>query len=192
MISKLELYVLGTINHKPSHGYELTKFFENIGLETITHISKPSIYNVLKRLEESGYLEGRYELDSDGPPKKVYSITQEGQQYFREQIRTFFFEYCPEAKEFWLVIRFIENNLTKNEFITLLKKKKKQIINHSEMMKEKKAKAIEDGIFNRLPFYLKPLSKMGKQIFELQKNTIDTLIKLANRPENSSTFIKED
>lgn len=190
MISKLELYALGIISHKPTHGYELIKFFENIGLETIADIKKASIYKVLKRLEEEGYLTGKYELDSEGPPKKVYSITEEGHEYFRDQIRTFFFEYCPEAREFWLVIRFIENNLTREEFISLLQKKKEQINKHQQMMQKNMNKALKDGIINSFPFYFKPLNKMGKQIFVLQKKTIDVLIKLAHKPENASTFLK--
>jgi len=192
MISKLELYALGIINHKPTHGYDLIRFFENIGLETLADIKKASIYKVLKRLEEEDYLTGKYELDSEGPPKKVYSITTAGREYFRKQIRTFFFEYCPESKEFWLVIRFIENNITKSEFISLMKKKKEQIKKHEEMMKEKKQNAIENGIFKNLPFYFKPLNKMGKQIFAIQIKTIENLIKLANKPENASTFLEEN
>lgn len=192
MVSTLELYVLGLISHKPMHGYKLAKFFMNIGIEAFFNIKKPSIYKTLSRLEDENYIEGEYKIEESKPPKKVYSITKQGEEYLREKLREFLFDSSTSIIEFWQALRFADNKLTKKEFINLLKTRKKQLEEHEENMKCKKEIAVEKGIIQKLPFYFEPLTEMGKKIHCIQKETIDKLIKLAKKPENSDIFIKED
>lgn len=191
MISKVELYTLGIISHKPMHGYELSNFFDDLGVEVINKMKKSSIYKVLRRLEKADYLTGKYEIESEGHPKKIFSVTKSGKDYFRKQIRTLLLENCPSGREFWMGIKFSHKNFTREEFISILQNKKEKVEKHAKRMLKKKEQAEKRGIIQKFPFYFQPLGRMGKQIHDIQKETIDKLIELARKSENSDTFIKE-
>lgn len=76
----LELCVLSQLLEKDEYGYELT---ETISSEM--SITAGTLYLVLKRLKDSGYLTTYLVESTGGPARKYYHITEKGRQYQKEQ-----------------------------------------------------------------------------------------------------------
>ncbi|MGM0365139.1 MAG: helix-turn-helix transcriptional regulator [Actinomycetota bacterium] len=62
---------------KPSHGYELSERYSELGF-TEAESDPGAIYRNLRLLEKEGFIKARWETKGQGPAKKVYSITAEG------------------------------------------------------------------------------------------------------------------
>jgi len=73
--------LLGLLEQRPRHGYELHAAFEAVvGGEEIWDIKPAQVYTTLSRLKESG-LVAEQSLEQDGgPEKRIYKITAEGRQ----------------------------------------------------------------------------------------------------------------
>lgn len=69
----LELCVLSTLSHKDCYGYELVQ-----ALSHDIKISEGTIYPLLRRLKQDGYVETYLQESSGGPPRKYYRLTADG------------------------------------------------------------------------------------------------------------------
>lgn len=82
-----ELLMLQLLDKKPSHGYEIIRFFKEdapVNLEAGAN----RIYPSLEKLRKSGLLD--LEVDkrvSDKKPRKVYSLTEGGHRHLLEEIK---------------------------------------------------------------------------------------------------------
>jgi len=65
--------VLSTLSHKDHYGYELVQ-----ALSGDIKISEGTIYPLLRRLKADGYVKTYLQESSGGPPRKYYSLTEEG------------------------------------------------------------------------------------------------------------------
>src|SRR5512138_1804268 len=87
-MTNAELAVLSLIAERPLHGYEIEQIIEQRGMRNWTEIAFSSIYYVLKKLEQSGLVEGRLaEEKGPGPARRVYHITPNGEAAWREASR---------------------------------------------------------------------------------------------------------
>jgi PadR family transcriptional regulator PadR len=77
----LELCVLSMLTKKDCYGYELVyEISKNI------MISEGTIYPLLKRLKDEGYLTTYLEESQEGPPRKYYRLTPLGEKTRNELI----------------------------------------------------------------------------------------------------------
>ena len=73
----LDIVVLNLLNRGPSHGYEMVQTMKRIeGLQ----MREGNIYPVLARLEMDGLVTNYSQPSTDGPPRKYFQLTQEGQR----------------------------------------------------------------------------------------------------------------
>ncbi len=71
--------VLCLLGEDEAHGYHLEQHAWNRGFRYWTDAKRSAIYGALKRLETEGLVTSRL-VEGDGPARKVYSITDAGQQ----------------------------------------------------------------------------------------------------------------
>ncbi|MBR3357718.1 MAG: PadR family transcriptional regulator [Solobacterium sp.] len=76
----LELCVLSQLRDKDEYGYELAET-----ISSAISVTAGTLYLVLKRLKDNGYLTTYLVESSGGPARKYYHITEEGKQYHKEQ-----------------------------------------------------------------------------------------------------------
>ena len=76
----LELCVLSQLTSGDKYGYELT---ERLSQEMA--ITAGTLYLILKRLKDSGYVKTYLVESSGGPARKYYHLTDEGIQYQSEK-----------------------------------------------------------------------------------------------------------
>jgi len=72
----LEGCVLALLKRESSHGYRVVERLIALGLNT----SEATVYPILNRLEKKGDLSFEKEASNLGPPRKVYALTQQGEQ----------------------------------------------------------------------------------------------------------------
>ena len=82
-----ELLILSLLDARPRHGYDLSKLIETrSGGQLKFHID--SLYPLLYRLEERGWIKGAWIEKPDERRRRVYKLTPEGRRVLASQRRT--------------------------------------------------------------------------------------------------------
>lgn len=77
-----ELAVLGMLARKPTYGYEL---LASLGEATggNPEIKEGTLYPLLHRLEDAGYVTTTWEAEGRAAPRKYYQLTDQGKARFK-------------------------------------------------------------------------------------------------------------
>jgi len=79
-----ELLVLSLLEDQPRHGYDVSKLIEmRSGGALRFHVT--SLYPLLHRLEEQGWIAGRWVEKAEQRRRRYYSLTPEGRKVLRSQ-----------------------------------------------------------------------------------------------------------
>ena len=79
-----ELVILSIVEARPRHGYEISKLIEDRSAGRMKfHIA--SLYPLLYRLEERGWLQGRWVEKAGQRRRRFYSLTAEGKRVLARQ-----------------------------------------------------------------------------------------------------------
>mgnify|MGYP000995267263 FL=1 len=75
----LELCVLSLLTKRDFYGYELVEY-----ISKYINISEGTIYPLLRRFRTEGYVNTYLQESQEGPPRKYYTITKEGEIAYEE------------------------------------------------------------------------------------------------------------
>jgi transcriptional regulator len=79
-----ELLVLSLLEDQPRHGYDISKLIQiRSGGALRFHVT--SLYPLLHRLEEQGWIEGRWVEKAEQRRRRYYSLTAQGRKVLRAQ-----------------------------------------------------------------------------------------------------------
>ncbi len=82
-----ELLILSLLDARPRHGYELSKLIHTrSGGQLTFHID--SLYPLLYRLEERGWIKGTWVEKADERRRRFYKVTPEGKRVLAAQLET--------------------------------------------------------------------------------------------------------
>lgn len=82
-----ELIILSIVEPRPRHGYEISKLIESrSGGQIKFHMA--SLYPLLYRLEERGWLQGRWVEKPGERRRRCYGLTAEGRRVLARQRQT--------------------------------------------------------------------------------------------------------
>jgi PadR family transcriptional regulator, regulatory protein PadR len=84
----LEGIVLAVLSGRAAYGYEITARLREMGF---SEIAEGTVYALLVRIEQRGLVDVERHPSEKGPPRKVYSLNVEGQEYLGEFWRTWSF-----------------------------------------------------------------------------------------------------
>jgi len=84
----LEGIVLAILSLQPAYGYEITARLREMGF---SDIAEGTVYALLVRIEQRGLVDVEKHQSVKGPPRKVYSLNVQGQEYLEEFCRTWSF-----------------------------------------------------------------------------------------------------
>ncbi len=76
----LEFCILKILSTKDKYSFEIIETLKKSKLLVV----EGTLYPLLTRLKNGGLLEYRWEESSYGPPRKYYSITEDGKQFLKE------------------------------------------------------------------------------------------------------------
>ncbi|MCD6577055.1 MAG: helix-turn-helix transcriptional regulator [Anaerolineaceae bacterium] len=81
--------LLFLMHEGPAHGYELAERLRSFG---VIDIDPSLIYRALRDMEAEGYIQSTWDEEkTQGPPRRVYTLTAEGNaslKYYIEDLRT--------------------------------------------------------------------------------------------------------
>lgn len=87
-----EFALLGLLEMAPAHGYELhQKLHDQLG--EIWRASRSQTYNILTRLEEQGFIQGKTEEQASRPARRSFDLTPTG----RERLETWLSTPSPPS-----------------------------------------------------------------------------------------------
>lgn len=82
-----EFAISGFLAQRPTHGYDLyQRLTDELG--QVWYISLSQVYNILKRLEDQGLILGETETQDKLPARRLFHLTEAGQQRFETWLRT--------------------------------------------------------------------------------------------------------
>jgi PadR family transcriptional regulator PadR len=84
----LEGIVLAILSGRPAYGYEITAWLREQGF---SDIAEGTVYALLIRIEQRGFVDVEKVPSEKGPPRKVYSLNARGQEYLEDFWRTWSF-----------------------------------------------------------------------------------------------------
>jgi len=172
------------------HGYKICNFFEEKGIYDMMEIKKPSVYAILKRFEKQDLISGEYKFDENNPPRKVYSITDTGLVFFRKHLKEFLLHYSSlNPAGFWHLLRFTRNNISRDDFIKIIKNMKEGFTTHIRELEEKKHDLIREFTIPEKN-YFSIMEVMFGTLHKVTINALNDYISFAEKPENSSYFIE--
>src|SRR5438876_11904403 len=74
-----EFLIMSLLEHEPRHGYEISKLIESRSRGVLSfHVA--SLYPLLYRMEERGWIVGRWVERAGQRRRRYYSITDDGKQ----------------------------------------------------------------------------------------------------------------
>jgi PadR family transcriptional regulator, regulatory protein PadR len=80
----LDMLVLKTLVMGPLHGYGIAKAIYTNSSETLT-IEFGSLYPALKRLEQKGLIDSKWEISEQNRRAKCYRLTADGKKHLRQE-----------------------------------------------------------------------------------------------------------
>ena len=84
----LEGIVLAILSLRPAYGYEITAWLREQGF---ADIAEGTVYALLVRIEQRGLVDVEKVPSEKGPPRKVYSLNAQGQDYLEQFWKTWSF-----------------------------------------------------------------------------------------------------
>lgn len=84
----LEGIVLAVLAQRAAYGYEITSWLRDEGF---SDIAEGTVYALLVRIEQRGLVDVEKVPSEKGPPRKVYSLNEQGREYLNEFWRTWSF-----------------------------------------------------------------------------------------------------
>src|SRR5215471_7183520 len=79
-----ELLILSLIEHRPRHGYEISKLIEQRS-DGVLKFNVASFYPLLYRLEKRGFISGRWVEKAGQRRRRYYQLTAEGKKVLKDQ-----------------------------------------------------------------------------------------------------------
>ncbi|MGA1873644.1 MAG: PadR family transcriptional regulator [Thermoplasmatota archaeon] len=86
-LSNKEAALIGLLLEEPMYPYQIEKAVQFRDMRSWTEISMSSIYKVLSKLEEKGFVESRVSISDENKPQKVFSVTSNGKRAMKEKVR---------------------------------------------------------------------------------------------------------
>ena len=90
----LEGIVLAVVADRPAYGYEITARLRDEGFVDLV---EGTVYALLVRIEQRGFVDVEKVPSEKGPPRKVYSINAQG---------------CDQLDEFWRTWSFLAERIS--------------------------------------------------------------------------------
>jgi transcriptional regulator len=79
-----ELLILSLVEARPRHGYEISKLIDQRSQGTL-HFHVASLYPLLYRLENRGWIEGRWMEKAGQRRRRYYRLTPQGRKVLASQ-----------------------------------------------------------------------------------------------------------
>lgn len=87
-VSAKDLFVLGRLSMRPTHGHEIMRTLAESRSDLWAELSEKHVYYVLRKLERDGLVTVAEQRDGSRPARRVYSLTEAGLAEFERLMRS--------------------------------------------------------------------------------------------------------
>ena len=120
-----EILLLGILRRHEMHGYQLNELIDR-HLGTGVQLKKPTAYRLLNRMADAGWVTHREEREGHRPPRRVYTITSQGEAAFQQLLRESLADYKPAEFRSDITLAFLDA-LPVEEALPLLRQRRSTI-----------------------------------------------------------------
>lgn len=122
-----DLILLGLLRMRPMHGYEIQQAIQLSHMDEWANVLSGSIYYSLNKMEQEGFIRTQAEERTGARLRKIYAITDKGEERFRQLVRE---SLClaphPVKSDFAVGINWIEL-IPKAEALSILEENLRQL-----------------------------------------------------------------
>jgi poly-beta-hydroxybutyrate-responsive repressor len=79
----LQPYMLLILRQWNAHGYEVWERLMQMGFPGFDHNDRATVYRALRQLEREGKVKSVWDTKTDGPARRVYSLTAAGEEFLK-------------------------------------------------------------------------------------------------------------
>jgi DNA-binding PadR family transcriptional regulator len=120
-----KLLLLGLLRSDEMHGYQLNEFIDS-HFDTIVSLKKPTAYRLLDNMTDDGWVTHREERDGNRPPRRVFTITPDGEAAFQRLLRESLVDYQPIVSPGNIGLLFL-HVISPEEAVELLQKRREKV-----------------------------------------------------------------
>ena len=128
-----ELLLLGMLRIEEMHGYQVDQMI-NAHLEPTFQLKKPTMYKLLNKMVDQGWITFREEQEGNYPVRRVYAITPAGEETFQQLLRQSLADYRPVSFND-IALAFLDT-LPAGEALPLLRRRRESISQHLETARD--------------------------------------------------------
>lgn len=163
-----KLLLLGILRQSDMHGYLLNAHLD--GTIPIS-LKKPTAYNLLDRMEEDGWVRHRDEPTGDRP-RKVFSLTDAGEQAFQKLLREQLQEFTPAESPSAVSVSFLDA-IPVAEALELLRQRRKSVAAYRNALVPHKQGDAPDGHHAGSAHFA---IEYARRLIEMERQILDDLI----------------
>lgn len=183
-MTKNDLVVLGLLREQPMYGYQIKQQVEQRHLDHWAHVSLPSIYNTLNRLEKRGLIAARQEKVGKMPERTVYRLTPKGEKGLARLVEKALVSKRAPEDDFSVGVAFMYG-LQKDRAEACLREKLELLRSHRFHLK-KELEAYTEYI----PFNWMSLINVSMGHIQLEIEHVESLLRTLKRGKTWGDFIK--
>ena len=123
-----KLLLLSLLRDHEMHGYQLSEMLgQRVGIPI--NLTKSNAYKLLNKMEQDNWITYREEQEGNRPPRRVYTITDDGEAVFQQMLRESLATYI--APEFPSAVAFnFLGLLPTDEAVALLQQRREAVLVH--------------------------------------------------------------
>jgi len=135
-----KLLLLGLLRVQDMYGYQMNEFIDmHLGMSI--QLKKPTAYNLLGKMCDGGWITYTEEREGNRPPRRVYTITEQGEAAFQQMLRESLADYKPTEFLSDISLTFLDA-MSAEESRSLLEKRRSVI---EKLLQEVEAKPLHPG-----------------------------------------------
>ncbi len=184
-MTKNDLVVLGLLKEQPMYGYQTRQHIKLRELDHWAHVSLPSIYNTLNRMEKKGLITAHPEKVGKTPQRTVYHITSKGEKELGRLVEKALVSAKIPEEDFSVGVAFMYG-LEKEKVVICLKKRM--------VILEKQMGHLKDDLQlyqNQVPFNWVYLMRNGANHIQLEMDNIEIMLKMLKKGKTWDDLIKD-
>jgi PadR family transcriptional regulator AphA len=176
--------ILGFLNYGPFSGYDLKKMFD-VSVQHFWPADQSQIYRTLSRLEDKGWAEQELVEQEDRPDRKVYHITEAGQEELRRWLTT---PLPPhETRSAPLIQVFFAGQLSDEEILAIFRRgagELREVLERYGQVPEESRAYVEAANSPRETFFWLLTLECGIKMAEAQLEWLESVIRRIENKEH--------
>jgi DNA-binding PadR family transcriptional regulator len=130
-ISALALAVMGFLEERPRHPYDVAFTMQQRHMDAHIKLSLGTLYHTFEQLQRLGWV-APTETERAGrrPERTVYALTPRGRERFQERLRELIAQPANEYSSFEAGLAFI-HHLPRSEAVALLRQRARAMLDHT-------------------------------------------------------------